>query len=119
MDVTSLYHENACDPRGMASTKKWTRTEYRKNRKLLESDGIQVVLVDMIRHPIEDAVEISNDLFFGNHYPDWTFFILYCHSGWSSGYVQMQLTPLLPQYNIINMSGGIGMYDIEKMNNKF
>ena len=116
MDIKKIFNHNACDPRGMASTKTWTRNEYRNNKKQLESNWIQVVLVDMIRHPIEDAIEISNELFFENTYPEWTFFILYCHSGWSSGHVQMELTPLLSHYNIINIAGGIGMYNIEQMN---
>ena len=114
MDVKELFNPNACDPRGMASKSKRTRTEYFSYKKTLESDGIQVVLVDMINHPVEDAVAISNELFFGNQYPEGTYFVLYCHSGWSSGYVQMQLTPALPQYKFINMSWGIGMYEFEK-----
>jgi hypothetical protein len=38
MDVKELFHPNACDPRGMASKNKWTRTEYFKYKKTLESD---------------------------------------------------------------------------------
>lgn len=118
MDVKELFNPKACDPRWIASKRKWTRTEYRNNKSQLEAEGIQVVLVDMIGHPVENAVEISNELFFSNKYPEGTFFVLYCHSGGSSWYVQMQLTPLLPQYNIINMAGGIGMYEFEKNNLK-
>jgi len=116
MDIKELFNPNACDPRGMASKNKWTRTEYFQYKKTLESEWIQVVLVDMIWHPVEWAVEISNELFFWNHYPDGTYFVLYCHSGWSSGYVQMQLTPMLLQYKFINMAWGIGMYELEKNN---
>lgn len=81
MDISKLFNPNACDPRGMASKSKRTRTEYFSYKKALESDGIQVVLVDMINHPVEDAVAISNELFFGNQYPEGTYFVLYCHSG--------------------------------------
>lgn len=81
MDITTLFNPNACDPRGMASKSKRTRTEYFSYKKVLESDGIKVVLVDMINHPVEDAVPISNELFFGNQYPEGTYFVLYCHSG--------------------------------------
>ena len=114
MDVSSLYSPDACDIRGKQSTDKWTRTEYFKNKKKLESEWIRVVLVDMINHPIEGAVPISNEMFSGNIYPKGTYFCLYCHSGWSSGYVQMQLKPQLPQYTIINIDGGILMYDIQR-----
>lgn len=114
MDITTLFNPKACDPRGMKSQDKWTWTEYFENKKKLESDGIQVVLVDMINHPVENAVPISNELFFGNQYPKGTYFALYCHSGGSSGYVQMQLRPALPQYHFINIAGGIGMYELER-----
>ncbi|MCF7835226.1 rhodanese-like domain-containing protein [Candidatus Gracilibacteria bacterium] len=116
MSVFDLFTKDACDIRGKTSTDKRTRTEYFTNKKELESQGIKVVLVDMINHPIEDSVQISNELFFGNKYPEGTYFILYCHSGGSSGYVQMQLKPQLPQYNIINMDGGIVMYQLQKNN---
>lgn len=39
-----------------------------------------------------------------------TIFVLYCHSGGSSGFLQKQLTPKFPQYNFVNMAGGIGAY---------
>ena len=116
MDVKELFNPNACDPRGMASKSKWTRTEYFQYKKTLDSEWIKVILVDMIWHPVEWAIEISNELFFWNQYPDGTYFVLYCHSWWSSWYVQMQLTPMLPQYKFINMSWGIGMYEFEKNN---
>lgn len=70
MDVSSLYSPDACDIRGKKSTDKWTRTEYFENKKYLEAKGVRVVLVDMIHHPIEDSVTISNDMFSGNRYPE-------------------------------------------------
>lgn len=114
MDISSLYSPDACDIRGKMSKDKWTWCEYFENRKKLEAQGIRVVLVDMINHPIEDAIPASNEIFIGNIYPEWTYFCLYCHSGGSSGYVQMQLKPQLPQYNIVNIDGGIYMYDLQK-----
>lgn len=115
MDVFDLFSSDACDIRGKKSTDRWTWTEYFENKKILDSHGVNVVLVDMINHPVEGALPISNELFFGNKYPDGTFFVLYCHSGWSSWYVQMQLKPALPQYTFVNLEGGIIMYNIQKM----
>jgi hypothetical protein len=114
MDVSSLFSPNTCDIRGKQSKDKWTRTEYFANKKQLESQGTRVVLVDMINHPVEDSTPISNDMFFGNVYPEGTVFCLYCHSGGSSGYVQMQLQPKLPQYTLINIDGGVLMHNIQK-----
>ncbi len=118
MDVKDLYNPQACDPRGRASKSVWTWSEYFQYKKELEEEWVQVVLVDMIGHPVEWAIAISNEMFFANQYPAGTHFVLYCHSGGSSWYVQMQLTPMLPQYTIINMAWGIWMYQIEKMNQK-
>ena len=114
MSVFDLFSPQACDIRGKKSTDRWTWREYFDQKKVLESQGINVVLVDMINHPVEGSVPISNELFFGNQYPDGTYFVLYCHSGGSSGYVQMQLKPQLPQYTIINMDGGIHMYNLQR-----
>lgn len=114
MDVSSLYSPDACDIRGKQSKDKRTWTEYFQNKKDLESQWIQVVLVDMINHPVEGSTPISNQMFTGNIYSEWTYFCLYCHSGGSSGYVQMQLKPQLPQYTIINIDGGILMYNIQR-----
>jgi rhodanese-related sulfurtransferase len=86
-------------------------------KKELEEQWIQVVLVDMIWHSVEWALPISNEMFTSGKYPKDTYFVLYCHSGWSSGYVQKQLKPQLPQYNFVNMDWGIMAYQIYKMNN--
>lgn len=64
------------------------------------------MLVDMIWHPLPWSVAISDKLFSWT-YPDWTVFALYCHSGWSSSYVQLQLTWQLPNYKFVNMRWGI------------
>lgn len=116
-NIFDLYDPNACDVRGKFGADSWTRGEYFANKKELEKEGIQVVLVDMIGHPVEGAIPASNEIFFGNEYPKNTYFVLYCHSGGSSGYVQKQLKEKLPQYNIVNMEGGTYAYQIYKMNN--
>jgi len=114
MDVFNLYSQDACDIRGKQAKDKRTRTEYFENKKQLEEQGTKVVLVDMINHPIENAIPISNELFFDQEHPEWTIFALYCHSGWSSWYVQMQLKPMLPQYQFVNIDWGIIMYQLQK-----
>jgi hypothetical protein len=70
MDITSLYSPDACDIRGKMSKDKWTWYEYFENRKKLEAQGVQVILVDMVNHPIEDSIPASNEIFTGNIYPE-------------------------------------------------
>lgn len=114
MDVFDMYSQDACDIRGKQAKDKRTWTEYFENKKELEAKGGKVVLVDMINHPIENAIPISNELFFEEEHPEGTVFALYCHSGGSSGYVQMQLKPMLPQYQFVNIDGGIIMYELQR-----
>lgn len=111
MDILKLFNKKTCSIQGGGS-EKWSWVEYYQKRKELEKQSIPVVLVDMIDHPVENSVPISNELF-DNKYPDGTYFVLYCHSGGNSGYLQKQLSPKFPQYHIINMAGGIGAYQPE------
>lgn len=104
MSVNDLYDSNACNimwrNNGLES---WTWEQYEiKKNELLD----KVVLVDMIWHPIKDSIVISDSLFDWS-YPEWTVFALYCHSWWSSWYLQMQLAPQMPQYKFVNISGWI------------
>lgn len=115
MDVFNLFSREACDIRGKQNKEKRTRHEYFENKKTFEAQWVEVVLVDMINHPVEWAIPISNEIFFGNRYPKGTYICLYCHSGGSSGYVQMQLKWQVPDYNIINIDGGINMYNLQKI----
>lgn len=106
-----MFDPNACSIRGSGAIS-WNWETYFKNRKNLEAQGKTVVLVDMIGHPVEGSTPISNELF-GGKYSDGTYFVLYCHSGGSSGYLQKQLSPQFPQYVFVNLAGGIGMYPRE------
>lgn len=116
MDVNDLFQENACNISGHNNTSdKWSWEEYFTNKKSLENQGKQVVLVDMVNDIIEWAIHISNDLFFSGHYPEGTTFCLYCHSGGSSGYVAKQLQPQLPQYRFINITGWLCTYKLYKL----
>ena len=111
MNIHSLFNPNACSLNGKDSLK-WSWADYFKKRRELEKEGIQVILVDMIGHPVPGSTPISNELFEASH-PDGTYFALYCHSGGSSGALQKQLCGMFPQYHIVNIAGGIGLYEPE------
>lgn len=116
INIFDLYDKNSCDMRGKYGSNLWTWEEYFQKKSEFEAKWIKIVLVDMIWHPVQGALPISNEMFFNGDYPEGTVFALYCHSGWSSGYVQKQLQPQLPQYTIINMDDGLSAYQIWKMN---
>jgi hypothetical protein len=52
-NIFDLYDPTACDVRGKFGADSWTRGEYFANKKALEAQGIQVLLVDLIGHPVE------------------------------------------------------------------
>jgi len=105
MWIVESYDPNACNIAGFNNgLESWTWEQYKTQK---EKFGDQIVLVDMINHPVEDSVAITNELFAPWNKPDWTVFALYCHSGGSSWYVQMQLAPQLPMYKFVNIAGGI------------
>jgi len=105
MWIVESYDPNACNIAGFNNgLESWTWEQYKTQK---EKFGDQIVLVDMINHPVEDSVTITNELFAPWNKPDWTVFALYCHSGGSSWYVQMQLAPQLPMYKFVNIAGGI------------
>ncbi|MDD5769666.1 MAG: hypothetical protein PHE25_01755 [Candidatus Gracilibacteria bacterium] len=104
MGINDMYDANACSIFGRGNgLESWTWKEYKQKKDEL---GDKIVLVDMIGHPLEGSIEASDELFDGR-YPKGTIFALYCHSGGSSGYLQKQLTPIMPQYVFINIKGGI------------
>lgn len=99
-----MYDPNACSIWWMNnSMESWTWDQYKIQKEKFKN---QIVLVDMINHPLEDSKPISNEMF-DWEYKDGTVFALYCHSWGSSWYIQMQLTPQLPQYKFVNISWGI------------
>ena len=94
--------------------------QYFAYKEVLAKNNINVVLVDMVWHPVEWSILSTDDLFFQQQHPEGTYFALYCDSGCSiSGYTKSKLTPLLPQYRFVDISSGAGMYHIEQMNAEF
>lgn len=117
MNVFDLFDPAACDIRWRWSDMR-TWEEYSHNQQELTKKWIDIVLVDMINHPVENAIPISNEMFFENQYPENTVFCLYCHSGGSSWYVQKQLKQKLwDKYTFINMKGWMYSYNIWKDRN--
>lgn len=104
MWVKDMYDQNACSIFGRNNwCEVWTWQEYAIKKEELKD---LLVLVDMINHPIDWSIAISDELF-NWKYKDWTTFALYCHSWGSSAYLQKQLIPIFPQYRIINIKGWI------------
>ena len=63
------------------SKENWSWIEYFIYKEKLEQEGIEVILVDMTGHPVEDSINVSDDLFFEQEHPQGTYCALYCDSG--------------------------------------
>jgi rhodanese-related sulfurtransferase len=109
MNIFDMFNPNACAIGGRDGAISWSWEEYFENKKKFEEQGKKVVLVDMINHPVEGSTPISNELFDGS-FPEGTYFVLYCHSGGSSGMMQKKLSPMFSQYTFVNLAGGISVY---------
>lgn len=109
MWINEMYDKNACMLGGMWKwLETWSWQDYKDNKiKLWE----KLVLIDMIGQPVMDAIPANDDILSWK-YPEWTIFALYCHSGWSSSYMQMQLQPNFPQYKFINIAWWIMSYNL-------
>lgn len=104
MWIFDMFDSNACSIHWRNNgLEAWTWDEYYEKKKEFWE---KIVLVDMINHPVDDSVIISDKLF-SWIYPEGTIFALYCHSGWSSWYLQKQLVPAMPMYTFVNIKWGI------------
>ena len=106
MNILDMFNPKACSLGG-AGAIGWTWEEYFQNKK---GRNDNIVLVDMINHPVEGSVPITNEIFDDKKYPQGTTFVLYCHSGGSSGFMQKRLTLQYPHFKFINLIGGINSY---------
>jgi len=116
MNIFEYFSPDTCNPmwrnNGLES---WSKQEViDKIDKINKIWDGKLVLVDMINYPIPEynSVPISNEMFEGWSYPEWTIFVLYCHSWGSSWYVQKQLAPKFPKYKFVNLAWGIGMWNL-------
>lgn len=105
MDIENMFPKNSCSLGGAGSVG-WTWDEYFEKKKKL---GKRIILVDMIGQPVEGSTPLSNALL-EKEYPEGTYFVLYCHSGGTSGALQKRLSPKYSQYTFVNLLGGIGAY---------
>lgn len=104
MWIFDLFNKDACNISGRNNwLESRTWFQYEEKKKELWD---KLILVDMIGKPVAWSIPIS-DKIFSWEYSEWSIFALYCHSGWSSWYLQSQLAPKMPQYTFVNIKWGI------------
>ncbi len=88
----------------------WTQHEYLESKKLLESEGIKVILVDTILNPIEGAETVTYNPYTMRQEPKGSVFVFYCDTGKSSKERLDEFRAKFPEHVCISLRGGRGYW---------
>ena len=84
----------------------WTQEELFRNKKILEKEGVKVVVIDTILKPLETIETITYNPYEMNNYPKNTVFVFYCVTGKTTkeriGYYKKKF----PNYKCVSLKGG-------------
>ena len=94
----------------MFEKEEWTQQELYKYSKVLENDGIKVVLVDTILKPIENIETITYNPYEMLEYPQDTVFVFYCDTGKTTKERLNYYKKKFPDYKCISLRGGRGYW---------
>ncbi len=90
--------------------KEWTQKEFLQNKKKLEKEGVQVLLVDTILSSIEKADTIVYNPYEMKNYPNGTVFVFYCDSGKATLDRLQEYQKKFPNHVCISLKGGRGYW---------
>ncbi|AXX94862.1 MULTISPECIES: hypothetical protein [Arcobacter] len=90
----------------MFSKDEWTQIELYKNKKLLEKEGVKVVVVDTILKPLETIETITYNPYEMDLYEEGTVFVFYCDTGKSTKERLEYYKKKFPKYKCISLKGG-------------
>lgn len=88
----------------------WTQEELVENKKSLEKEGVQVVLVDTTLKPIKGATSITYNPYEMAKYPKGTVFVFYCDTGKTTKERLGFYRSKLPDYRCVSLRGGRGYW---------
>jgi hypothetical protein len=88
----------------------WTQKEFLQNKKKLEAEGIEVLLIDTILSPIENADTIIYNPFELKNKPEGSIFVFYCDSGKATLNRLQEYKKKFPKHHCISLRGGRGYW---------
>jgi hypothetical protein len=88
----------------------WTQEEFLKNKKILEEDGVKVLLIDTILSPIEKADTITYNPHELKNEPDGSVFVFYCDTGKATKERLKEFREKFPNKYCISLRGGRGYW---------
>src|SRR3989339_552760 len=98
--------------KNMKFPSEWTQKEFLQNKKVLEAEGIKVLLIDTILSSIENADTVVYNPYELNKEPEGSVFVFYCDSGKSTLNRLEEYKKRFPLYNCISLKGGRGYWRI-------
>jgi len=88
----------------------WTQKEFLRNKKKLEKEGVDVVLIDTILSPIEKADTVTFNPYEMKQYPKGSVFVFYCDTGKATMDRLKEYKTKFPDYHCISLKGGRGYW---------
>ena len=94
----------------MFSKDEWTQQELFKNIKILEKEGIKVVIIDTILKPLETIETITYNPYEMLKYKEGTVFVFYCDTGKTTKERLEYYKKKFPNHRCITLKGGRGYF---------
>ncbi|MDD2448812.1 MAG: hypothetical protein PHS42_08140 [Sulfurimonas sp.] len=88
----------------------WTQKEFLENKKLLEEQGIKVLLIDTILSPIDKAETVVYNPFLLKEEPEGSVFVFYCDTGKATLDRLDEYRAKFPKQRCISLKGGRGYW---------
>ena len=88
----------------------WTQKEFLENKKILEKEGIKVLLIDTILSPIEKVDTVVYNPYELSQEPEGTVFVFYCDTGKVTKERLEEFRKKFPKYHCISLRGGRGYW---------
>jgi len=99
----------------MLYPREWTQKEFLVNKKKLQKDGVEVVLIDTILSPIDKANTQTYNPYELKQYKEGTVFVFYCDTGKASLNRLEEYKEKFPNHPCISLKGGRGYWRINMM----
>jgi len=93
----------------------WTQKEFLLQKKKLQKEGVDVVLVDTILAPIEKAQTVTYNPYALKQYKKGSIFVFYCDTGKASLNRLKEYKEKFPDYVCISLKGGRGYWRTNMM----
>jgi hypothetical protein len=94
----------------MTYKNEWTQKEFLQNKRDLQKEGIEVILVDTILSPIEKANSVTYNPFELKQHAPGTVFVFYCDTGKATLDRLNEYKAKFPEYTCISLRGGRGYW---------